>query len=327
MRKKLLVRIILFAVLIAAVLIYMFCFNGNGIYLTWGNDSTTLAKLEKRSTYSFEAEILISDAKKEYEELFGSSVWSQTVDGHSFEDYVLDQIKAKLLRVRSMVKMADERGVVLGREATNNIKNAVEEYMATLSEADKKSLNITEDKLTEMFTDFALADKMYNDIISTYDIEVSADEARVISIQYIVSDSREGIDAAKTKLDNGSSFFSVAKETNADGEYEYELKRGEVNSTFEDAAFNLSTGDVSDIVSADGKYYIIRCVSDNNKAKTEVNQTEILAKRQLEKFNEMFESYESELNIYWNDSAWKKLKISDAITLDKNFEEMLKACI
>ena len=47
-----------------------------------------------------------------------------------------------------------------------------------------------------MFTEFAIAQKLYDDLTSSMDIEVSADEARVIDIQYIVSDSEEDINKA-----------------------------------------------------------------------------------------------------------------------------------
>lgn len=42
---------------------------------------------------------------------------------------------------------------------------------------------------------------------------------------------------------------------------------------------------MSSIVESAGRYYIIRCTSDNDKAKTEVNKSAILEKRKLEQFN------------------------------------------
>ena len=59
-----------------------------------------------------------------------------------------------------------------------------------------------------MFTEFAIAQKLYDDLTSSMDIEVSADEARVIDIQYIVSDSEEDINKAYNLVNSGSSFFA-----------------------------------------------------------------------------------------------------------------------
>ena len=126
-------------------------------------------------------------------------------------------------------------------------------------------------------------------------------------------------------MNSGSSFFAVAKEYNADGEYEYELKRGEMDAAFEKAAFNLSTGEMSSIVEAAGRYYIIRCTSDNDKAKTEVNKSAILEKRKLEQFNADFEKYEASIYMEFNNSEWKKLSIQDAYTLGSSFEDTFNA--
>ena len=98
-----------------------------------------------------------------------------------------------------------------------------------------------------------------------------------------------------------------------------------MDAAFEKAAFNLSTGEMSSIVEAAGRYYIIRCTSDNDKAKTEVNKSAILEKRKLEQFNADFEKYESGIYMEFNNSEWKKLSIQDAYTLGSSFEDTFNA--
>ena len=61
-------------------------------------------------------------------------------------------------------------------------------------------------------------------------------------------------------------FYVVAKDYNGE-EYERECRRGELDENFENAAYNLKSGEVSDIVESDGRYYIIKCNSDNDKSK------------------------------------------------------------
>ena len=269
--------------------------------------------------------IAINHEKKEYEEMFGSNIWREKIGDADFESYIKDQIKSKLMRVKAMNVKAKERGVVLGREEKDSVGKAVDAFYNELTESQISSTGITKDKLNTMFTEFAIAQKLYDDLTSSMDIEVSADEARVIDIQYIVSDSEEDINKAYNLVNSGSSFFAVAKEYNADGEYEYELKRGEMDAAFEKAAFNLSTGEMSSIVESAGRYYIIRCTSDNDKAKTEVNKSAILEKRKLEQFNTDFEKYEAGIYMEFNNSEWKKLSIQDAYTLGSSFEDTFNA--
>lgn len=322
-KRLLSVSIILFIVLLVAG--YMKFFNGTLIYLSTGLKNTELFKVNDNVTYTFEANLLMSDARAQYEKVFGSDVWSQEIDGKTFEEYVKDQIRTKLIRVRCMNEMAAEKGAVLSRDEKDAVSRAVDEYIAGLTPEQIEELGVTKDNLKEMFTDFAIAQRLYNDMTSVMDIEVSADDARVIDIQYISSDSRSDLESAKAELAAGNSFYTVVNKYNAGGSYEYELKRGEMNEAFENAAFNLKSGETSEIIEADGKFYIIKCTSDNDKVKTEVNKTTILAKKQLEQFNSTFEKYEADIYVEWNDRQWKKMSVSANDVYAVSFEEVFQA--
>ena len=322
-KRILSVSIILLIVLL--VVGYMKFFNGTLIYLSTGLKNTELFKVNDKVTYTFEANLLMSDARAQYEKVFGSDVWSQEIDGKTFEEYVKDQIRTKLIRVRCMNEMAAEKGAVLSRDEKDAVSRAVDEYIAGLTPEQIEELGVTKDNLKEMFTDFAVAQRLYNDMTSVMDIEVSADDARVIDIQYISSDSRSDLESAKAELAAGNSFYTVVNKYNAGGSYEYELKRGEMNEAIENAAFNLKSGETSEIIEVDGKFYIIKCTSDNDKVKTEVNKTTILAKKQLEQFNSTFEKYEAGIYVEWNDRQWKKMSVSANDVYAVSFEEVFQA--
>ncbi len=321
-KKKRIVTFLIIAIAAVAVFVFMRFFNGNGLYISTGMGKNVLAKVDGQKTYTMDAAVLMSDAKSQYEEMFTSSIWSQQIDGKSFEEYIKDQIRVKLIRVRCMNAMAKEKGIVLGREEKDGVKKAAEQYYNALTEEQRSRYDMTEDKVNQMFTEFAIAQKLYNDQTSLMNIEVSADDSRVINIQYIVTDTREDIEKAYAELKEGNSFFAIAKKYNSDGEYEYELRRGEMDKNFEDAAYALATGETSDIVEADAKYYIIRCTSDNDKAKTEVNKSSILADKKLAAFNEKFEEYEAGKYVEWNNREWAKLSVSDAVVYDVKFEDI-----
>ena len=81
----------------------------------------------------------------------------------------------------------------------------------------------------------------------------------------------------------------------------------------------------SGIVEADGRFYIIRCTSDNDKAKTEVNKSSILEKKKLEAFNDKFEQYESSKYVEINKDEWNKLKVSSAPSFNVRFEDLFNS--
>lgn len=267
-----------------------------------------------------EAKILMSDYKSEYEKVFGSTIWEQTIGDITFADYAKEQVKAKLIRVHCMNIMAKEKGVVLSRSQSDAVHDAADTFYEKLSDSEIKELRISKSKLTEMFTQFAIADLLYEDMTSGLNYEISADEARVISIQYICTDTWEDIQAAKARLDAGDAFYMLASMYNK-GQYDCELKRGEMEETFENVAFDLKTGETSGIVEAKGKFYLIKCTSDNENNKTEANKLTLIQKYKLNAFNEIFEKYEAKKYVDINQKAWEEIRISSSVVLPVCFEE------
>ena len=314
------------AVLIVALFaVYIKFFNGSIIYISTGLGKNTILNAKNQKTPTYEADILMSDAKSEYEDVFGSDIWSQTIDGVTFEDYAKDQIRTKLIRVRCMNVYAKQRGVVLSRVQKENVENAAKEYLEKLSDDKKNSLGLTQEKMEKMFTEFAVAKTLFDDMTSTIVDEISADDARVINVQYIVCDNQNDITAAKQELDDGEVFYSVMSKYSNTTDYECVLKRGEMDEAFEKAAFDLKSGEVSKIVSADEKYYIIKCVSDNEKAKTEANKASIADEKKLAYFNEAFKDFETSIYVEFNNKVWKNKSMSGAAVLDVNFYNIFES--
>lgn len=320
-REKQIIMLVAIAAIILLVFLYIKFFNGSFIYISTGFGGDKLFRIEKQSVYGMEAKILMSDAKAEYEKMMGSDIWSQSVGEVTFEQYAKEQVKAKLIRVQCMNLMAKEKGVVLSRTQTEAVSNAVDVYYSGLTEQQIKDLKITKDKLKQMFTEFAIADTLYDDMTSNLEFEISADEARVISIQYIYADSMDKINEAKNRVEGGETFYLVAKEYTGE-DYECELKRGQMVEAFEKVAFNLKTGETSDVVEVDGKYYIIKCTSDNENNKTEANKLAIVEQKRLEAFNATFEAYEAKKYVSVNKKAWEKMSVSGTTQLSVSFEEI-----
>ena len=92
-----------------------------------------------------EADILLADAKSEYEDLFGTDIWNQSVGDVKFDEYVKEQVKAKLERVYCMNVLADKKGVVLSRNQKTAVSDAAEEYYNSLSDEKRNEFNITKE--------------------------------------------------------------------------------------------------------------------------------------------------------------------------------------
>ena len=95
-----------------------------------------------------------------------------------------------------------------------------------------------------------------------------------------------------------------------------------MDSAFEEAAYNLSTGEVSDIIKVQDKYYIIKCSSDNDKTKTEANKVAMENKKGLDYFNSVFEEYEQKHYVEVNEKIWNTKKTSTAKVFSVSFEDI-----
>lgn len=321
-RKKRVIGFVVFAVVVAFIAIYIKFFNGTLLYVSTGLKDNVVFKAGTSKAYTWEADILLADARTEYENVFGSNVWTQSMEGVNTDDYVKDQVRSKLIRIKCMNLMAKEKGVVLSRTQKDAVSSAADVYYNGLTEEQIQQLGVSKEQIEKMFTEFAVADTLYEDITSQIDTEVSSDDARVITIQYISCEKEADILAAKERLDNGESFYTVAKDYGGEEESESELKRGQMEKEFETAAFELKTGETSKVVAAGDRYYIIKCTSDNEKSKTEANKLALMDDKKLEYFNSVFEKYEASKYIEMNKKVWSSKKTGNAQRLSVSFEDI-----
>lgn len=320
-RKRRLIRIGTALLALAAIFAFKSAFNGKMIYFTFGFDKHTLFEAGGQKSYDYEAEILFLDGRLQYEALFGADVWDRQTGGISFEQNVKEQVKTKLIRVAYMNELAKTRGVVLNRDETSNVTKAAKEYIEGLSQEQLTGLGVTQENIEDMYARFAIAKRLYDDMTGNIKTEISADQARVITIQYISADTQEKISAAKARIDSGESFLYVAGDINEGAEYECELRRGEMEKTFENEAYNLASGETGGIISSGGRYYIIKCISDNEKTKTKANKNDIMDALRLKEFNEVFEPFEESIYLDFNEKLWDELEF-DRWQGDVGFENI-----
>lgn len=312
---------ILVLAVIALIIFLKTAVGKKSIYISTGFEKDVMIKVDQTTTSRLEVMLHLTDLVNEYEELFGQDVWSETMNGLTFDQYVIDQIRSKLTRIKCMNQEAARRGIVLSNQEELNITKAAAEYVASVEKESVKKYGITEKDVQEAFRAMLLSEKLFDDMTYEVDTEISEDEARVITIQYIRTDSMEQAGAVKNRLSSGESFAALIKENNP-YEYTYELRRGEMEEAFEEAAFNLVTGETSDIVQTGSGYYIIMCVNEYDKVKTAANKEQMIKDSKLAMFNQKFEPYEADLYAEYNEKLWEKISLDDRIKAGVSFSEI-----
>lgn len=311
------------------------------IVITTGFDKDELMRINNKTCYLPEMMLYLSTIQNQYEEVYGPELWSQSHDGESLEKRVKDMVLAKIAQVKVMNLMAESYGLTLNDKEKENVKKASESFFGSLSDREKEVLNVKEDDIVSFYSEYALANKVYEYVIRDINPEISDDEARTITVQAILiktythdargnrldySERTQKEAAERARLahdlavDGEDSFEAVSAKYNEGDETTYTFKRGEMDETFEDVAFSLDKDQISDVFKTDEGYYILKCVSDFDIDETQLNKVEILAARKEAVFDETYDQFLEGLTKILNEKLYDSIiMIHDPEVTTKTF--------
>ena len=319
--------------LLLAVLLLTGCGNNlseQKVIFTTGLSDDQVFRIEKAVCTLTEAKAYLVNMQEDYEGTFGADIWQKETDSGTVEDRLKDSVLAKIAQIKAMNLLAKEMEIELDDTDRNKAKEAAKEYYGTLTEADIKAMNnITVEDLTAIYEEHALADKLYEYIIRDINPEISDDEARTITVEQIFIKTykldasgkkepyddagkiraRRTIDEVKKRLDEGSSFEELIAEYNEADEGTISFGKGDMDQSYEDAAFALGTEEISDIVDSEDGYVIIKCISTFNREETEANKVKIVAERKREVFGEQYDTFVAGLSKQLNEKLWDSVKL------------------
>ena len=273
-----------------------------------------------------ETMVIVTTERLRYEELYTDKIWDTVVDesGTTFEETLLSQIHDFLKELKTMSRMADEEKVTLSGKERELAKQAAAQYMKELKNAGESS-EIDKDVVESLYEDYWKTEKLVETLTGSVNLEVSDSEAKVITVDEIVLSDKDKADEALKKVQmEGTDFMTVAKEVSEDQEIEKKISRGLRPEAYEKAAYALATGEISDVIEADGKYYILRCVNDYDEAATKVRKEEMVREKRNEVFYETYSEYVAKIHLAKDDSLWKNLSITDGERTSADFFEIFE---
>ena len=273
-----------------------------------------------------ETMVIFTTERLRYEELYTDKIWGTVVDesGITFEETLLSQIHDFLKELKTMSLMADEEKVTLSGKERELAKQAAAQYMEELKNAGESS-EIDKDVVESLYEDYWKAEKLVETLTNSVNLEVSDSEAKVIVVDEIVlSDKNQADETLKKVQTEGTDFMTVAKEVSEDQEIEKKISRGLRPEAYEKAAYALTTGETSDVIEADGKYYILRCVNDYDESATKVRKEEMVREKKNEAFYETYSEYAAKVHLAKDDSLWKNLSITDGERTSADFFEIFE---
>lgn len=305
--------------------------KGSKVVLTTGFEKNEVFRIEDMSCTLPEAMVYLINTKNRYESVYGREIWNVSLDGVTLEENIKETVLAQLAQQKTMNLLARQNGVALSEEEEARVMQAAETYFQSLSEEEKSALQITVKDVEELYREYARARKVYQYIIKDINPEISDDEARTITVQYIYfrtcildgtgkkieysEEEKQEIlrkaEEVRFQLKNEEADFEelILKYSDSE-EGTCSFGKGEKDQAFEDAAFNLETDEISDIVETPDGYYLIKCISTFNRTETDANKVKIVEKRREEVFGQEYEDFVAALTRNLNEDLWQSVSLA-----------------
>lgn len=304
------------------------CEKGEGevkLVLTTGFKKDEIFRIETMSCTLPEVMVYLTNTQDQYESVYGAEIWKTNLNGVTLEESIKETVLAQLAQIKTMNLLAQQQGVSLDETELEKAGEAAGAYFSSLNAAEQEAMQVTEEIIRQLYSELALANKVYEYIIKDINPEISDDEARSITIQDILikTYSQDGTgkrtpyeeSAREDACRRAREILLLAQEEENDFESlviqysegeksTYSFGKGEMEEAFENAAFNLETGEISGIVETEDGFHIIKCISTFNREETDANKIKIVEKRREEVFGQEYDAFVESLTRTLNEERW-----------------------
>lgn len=301
------------------------------VVFTTGFRDNEVFRIEDSVCTIQEMMVYLINTQNGYENTFGYDIWSKETASGTVETQLKESVLAKVAQIKAMNLLAKEMEIELDDSEQQKAKDAAKSYYESLSDADIAAMKgVTEDEIAKIYSEYALADKLYDYIIRDINPEISDDEARTITVEQILvktytlnasgekvpfSDSerekaRLTIQMVVNQLKEGASFEELVAEYNEADEGTISFGKGDMEEIYENTAFNLGNEEVSSVIETSEGFCIIKCISTFNREETEANKEKIVAQRKRQVFGEQYDAFVATLNKELNENLWNSITVT-----------------
>jgi len=307
----------------------LFQYDGTDVYL----DEAWVYALLARSTY-----------ESAYAGMFGDDMWTMQVsvdeEGNpvDFQDMVKGSIISQIKQIIILTNKAEELGVSLTAEEKANAKQAAEIFCDKAEgKAILKAAGANEKLIAKIYEENALASKVQKEAVKDVDTNVSDDEARQTSVFKLVFGLNKTDDEGKTvemtddekaeqlakaqealaQIQDGSTTIEKLAETlslTATAKETYGAGESLAGEEFEAAMAALKDGEIApEVLETENSYIVAKLVAYTDAEATAAEKENIIAEREYELFQEVYEEWSKTLEDEWDynedvdTEAWEKV--------------------
>lgn len=295
--------------------------DGSGTLVRFSTGDDELLSIGTTKCPVSYAKVLLANYQNIYGSAFGMDLWEHDFGEDDLYSYVKGLSLTELARLITMKSLAESRGLTLTARETENAQTAAKTYYESLNDAEREYMGISEEGLYALYSDYALAKKLYSELTAGVNYEVSEDEARVMTVQEILVTDDAAAMEIQNALANETDFATLAAQYTKGEQIEKNIKRGDLPLSVENAAYALDTGEISEAVKAEDGWHFIKCINKNVVDLTAENKLVIGREREKEASDDIYEAYVRDLPSSLNQDLWDAVEIrtDGSITTDSFF--------
>ena len=243
--------------------------------------------------------------------------WQDSADDEqTLEEAVKESLLNEICKRSVINNHADEYEVELDSSDRAEAESMVDEYFENSSEALKTKINITEERLEEVFEYKILYEKMCTEYMEQNEMSVSEEDCIQAEVSVVtIEDTEDGERIAEKiakAVKSGEDIEAAAEE------YGYSSVTGNIaagsrnGDEIEEMCLSLATGD-TDWLCVDDTYYVIYCVTENDEEATETVYEETLDEAMDEAAEEMYRLWAEDEEIKIDEEKWEEITFDESI--------------
>ncbi|GHU42959.1 hypothetical protein FACS1894111_07750 [Clostridia bacterium] len=263
---------------------------------------------------------------------YGTDMWKQDIagDGSTMEQSMKQQIIDQVEILYLLDAHQGDYGVSISEEETAAMTAAAQAFLADNDKKAIRQIGATQEYITEMLRLDTIQQKMRAAMDAEVDTNVSDAEAAQRTFSYVKVDKNSKKDAdgkavdytdeEKAALDSEMAAFDTAAKADFDtaaadkgysiSAYSYGTDESSMDAAVITAANALKESQVSDLITTDTEYYVLRLDSALDVQKTTAKKDSILTQRKDDHYTEVTDGYKEGVSFTVNEKEWAKVRFT-----------------
>ena len=299
--------------LMTALMAFCLC-SCTEIKLVRALSDDVLVQIDEETTSCAVGVFCLMELIDAYEDDIDDTFFSRSVGDITMDEYLKECAIEEVIMLTCIGLIADDLAVYLtDEEITAADEEGARAYEEISAKYDTASNNVTVADAQEYYEKKAIYEKVYSELTDSVTMEISETDTKVIEVNFVLFPEDVDIDEAesfRSRISSGADFESACTEAGYEPYMNITVKKGDMVSAFENVAFSLNDGELSECVETVDGIYLIECVNDYLDAESAANYNAVITDAKDEIFENTYSEFCESVEIRTNSDYWETITAS-----------------